>query len=64
MNPKKVNDAAAAIYTVWLSVLAVLKIEFARTVALALVSVFEHACLSCTICSDFSSALTRMIETI
>jgi len=36
MNPKKVNDAAAAIYTVWLSVLAVLKIEFARTVALAL----------------------------
>ena len=36
MNPKKVNDAVAAIYTVWLSVLAVLKIKFAKTVALAL----------------------------
>lgn len=36
MDPEKVNNAIAALYTVWLSVLAVLKIEFARTVALAL----------------------------
>jgi len=36
MNPKKVNDAFTAMYTVWLSVLAVLKIKFATTVTLAL----------------------------
>ncbi|KAL7554977.1 hypothetical protein ACHAWF_018550 [Thalassiosira exigua] len=36
MNPEKVNDAIASIYKVWLSVLAVLTIQFARTIALAL----------------------------
>jgi len=36
MDPEKVNNAIGALYTVWLSVLAVLKIKFARTVALAL----------------------------
>jgi len=36
MNPEKVNDAISAIYKVWMSVLAVLTIEFARTIALAL----------------------------
>lgn len=36
MNPQKVNDAIASLYRIWLSVLAVLTIEFARTIALAL----------------------------
>mmetsp|Transcript_6477 Transcript_6477/g.14303 ORF Transcript_6477/g.14303 Transcript_6477/m.14303 type:complete len:219 (+) Transcript_6477:769-1425(+) len=36
MNPEKVNTALAAIYKVWMSVLAVLTIEFARTIALSL----------------------------
>lgn len=36
MNPEKVNDAIAAIYKVWMTVLAVLTIEFARTIALSL----------------------------
>jgi len=36
MNPEKVNVAIVSIYKVWLSVLAVLTIEFARTIALAL----------------------------
>jgi len=36
MNPEKVNDALATIYKVWISVLAVLTIQFARTIALAL----------------------------
>ncbi|KAL7543578.1 hypothetical protein ACHAXR_013028 [Thalassiosira sp. AJA248-18] len=36
MNPEKVNNAIASIYKVWMSVLAVLTIEFARTIALAL----------------------------
>jgi hypothetical protein len=36
MNPEKVNTAIASMYKVWISVLAVLKIQFARTIALAL----------------------------
>lgn len=36
MDPEKVNNAIASIYKVWMSVLAVLTIEFARTIALAL----------------------------
>lgn len=41
MDPEKVNDAISSIYKVWMSVLAVLTIQFARTVALALsISVF------------------------
>ncbi|KAL3786093.1 hypothetical protein HJC23_003210 [Cyclotella cryptica] len=36
MNPQRVNDAIASLYKTWLSVLAVLTIEFARTIALAL----------------------------
>jgi len=36
MDPEKVNDALASIYKVWVSVLAVLTIQFARTIALAL----------------------------
>eukprot|EP00573_Skeletonema_grethae_P001869 CAMPEP_0201687122 /NCGR_PEP_ID=MMETSP0578-20130828/1313_1 /ASSEMBLY_ACC=CAM_ASM_000663 /TAXON_ID=267565 /ORGANISM="Skeletonema grethea, Strain CCMP 1804" /LENGTH=306 /DNA_ID=CAMNT_0048171247 /DNA_START=107 /DNA_END=1030 /DNA_ORIENTATION=+ len=36
MNPEKVNTAISSIYKVWIAVLAVLKIEFARTVALAM----------------------------
>lgn len=36
MNPEKVNDAIASMYKVWMSVLAVLTIQFARTIAMAL----------------------------
>mmetsp|Transcript_25286 Transcript_25286/g.37616 ORF Transcript_25286/g.37616 Transcript_25286/m.37616 type:complete len:306 (+) Transcript_25286:67-984(+) len=36
MNPEKVNAAITSIYKVWMAVLAVLKIQFARTIALAL----------------------------
>lgn len=36
MNPKKVDNAIGAIYTVWLAVAAVLAIQFARTIAMAL----------------------------
>lgn len=36
MDPEKVNNAMASIYKVWISVLAVLSIEFARTIALSL----------------------------
>lgn len=36
MNPDKVNAAIASIYKVWMAVLAVLKIKFARTISLAL----------------------------
>lgn len=36
MNPEKVNDAIVSIYKVWLSVLVVLTIQFARTIALSL----------------------------
>ena len=43
MNPEKVNVAIASIYKVWMAVLAVLKIKFARTIALALtISEFFH----------------------
>lgn len=35
MNPEKVNYAMASIYKVWLSVMAVLSIQFARTIALS-----------------------------
>jgi hypothetical protein len=34
-NPKKVDKALSAMYTVWLSVMAVLSIQFARTVQMA-----------------------------
>jgi hypothetical protein len=36
MNPEKIDKALGSIYTVWLSVVAVLAIQFARTIALAL----------------------------
>jgi len=36
MNPEKVDSAISSIYGVWLSVAAVLSIEFARTISLAL----------------------------
>jgi len=36
MNPQKVDTAIANLYTVWLSVLATLTIQFARTIALSL----------------------------
>lgn len=36
VNPQKVNAAIRAIYKVWMSVLAVLTIQFARTIALSL----------------------------
>jgi len=36
MDPNKVNAAIQSIYKVWMSVLAVLTIKFARTIALAL----------------------------
>jgi hypothetical protein len=36
INPQKVNDALGAIYKVWLAVMAVLSIQFARTVSLSL----------------------------
>lgn len=35
MNPEKVDKALASIYKVWLAVLAVLSVQFARTIALA-----------------------------
>lgn len=34
-NPKKVDKAMSALYTVWLSVMAVLSIQFARTIQMA-----------------------------
>lgn len=37
MNPDKVNAAIASSYKVWMAVLAVLKIKFARTISLALI---------------------------
>jgi hypothetical protein len=36
MNPEKLDKAIASIYKVWLSVAAVLSIEFARTISMAL----------------------------
>jgi hypothetical protein len=36
MNPEKVDKALGSIYTVWLSVAAVLSVEFARTISMAL----------------------------
>lgn len=36
MNPEKVDKAISSIYTVWLSVAAVLSIKFARTISMAL----------------------------
>jgi hypothetical protein len=36
MNPEKVDKAIAAMYRVWLAVIAVLTIQFARTISLAL----------------------------
>ena len=36
MNPEKVNNAISSMYGVWLSVAAVLSIEFARTISFAL----------------------------
>ena len=35
MNPNKVDKAIQSIYTVWLSVMAVLCIQFARTIQMA-----------------------------
>jgi hypothetical protein len=35
MNPSKVDEALRSIYTVWLSVMAVLCIQFARTIQMA-----------------------------
>jgi len=36
MNPQKVDTAIANLYTVWLSIIATLTIQFARTIALSL----------------------------
>eukprot|EP00560_Eucampia_antarctica_P001570 CAMPEP_0197831668 /NCGR_PEP_ID=MMETSP1437-20131217/11465_1 /TAXON_ID=49252 ORGANISM="Eucampia antarctica, Strain CCMP1452" /NCGR_SAMPLE_ID=MMETSP1437 /ASSEMBLY_ACC=CAM_ASM_001096 /LENGTH=315 /DNA_ID=CAMNT_0043434687 /DNA_START=114 /DNA_END=1061 /DNA_ORIENTATION=+ len=36
MNPEKVNEAISALYKVWLSVLAVLVVQFARVVTMSL----------------------------
>lgn len=36
MNPEKVDTAMASLYKVWLSVAAVLSIQFARTISMAL----------------------------
>jgi hypothetical protein len=36
MNPEKIDQAISSMYSVWLSVAAVLSIQFARTIALAL----------------------------
>ena len=36
MDPQKVDNAIASLYTVWLSVVAVLMLQFARTISLAL----------------------------
>lgn len=36
MNPQKVDKALSAVYSVWLSVMAVLSMQFAKTIALAL----------------------------
>jgi len=36
VNPEKVNDALAAIYKVWMSVLAVLTVQFARTITFSM----------------------------
>lgn len=36
MNPEKVDSAVASLYKVWLAVAAVLKIQFARTINMAL----------------------------
>jgi len=36
MNPEKIDKAIGSIYKVWLSVAAVLAVEFARTISLAL----------------------------
>eukprot|EP00559_Dactyliosolen_fragilissimus_P009020 CAMPEP_0184864552 /NCGR_PEP_ID=MMETSP0580-20130426/15385_1 /TAXON_ID=1118495 /ORGANISM="Dactyliosolen fragilissimus" /LENGTH=304 /DNA_ID=CAMNT_0027363403 /DNA_START=16 /DNA_END=930 /DNA_ORIENTATION=- len=36
MNPKKLDSALSSIYKVWLAVLAVLSVEFARTISLAM----------------------------
>ena len=36
MNPDRVDGAVASIYTVWLAVAAVLRIQFARTISMAL----------------------------
>jgi hypothetical protein len=36
MNPEKIDKAIAGMYRVWLSVAAVLSIQFARTIAMAL----------------------------
>lgn len=35
MNPEKIDNAIASIYTVWLSVVAVLSLKFAKTIALS-----------------------------
>lgn len=36
MNPQKIDKAISSIYKVWLSVAAVLAVEFARTISMAL----------------------------
>jgi hypothetical protein len=36
MNPQKIDTAISTMYTVWLSVAAVLAVEFARTISMAL----------------------------
>ena len=36
IDPQKVDDAIASLYTVWIAVIAVLMVQFARTISLAL----------------------------
>ena len=46
MNPEKVDKALAAMYKVWMSVVAVLSVEFARTIsmAMAIADFLQHPC--------------------
>lgn len=53
MDPEKVNAALSSLYKVWLSVMAVLSVEFARTIALAL-----------TISSFLDKFMTRVFSPI
>jgi hypothetical protein len=63
MNPEKIDKAIASIYKVWLSVAAVLSIEFAKTISMALsiadflkkpceLIIYIHTCLLAFYCSE------------
>jgi hypothetical protein len=62
MNPQKIDQAIGSMYKVWLSVAAVLSIEFAKTISMAL-SIADflkkpceylwNACMGCTLAICF-----------